>query len=116
STLKLMDDNKIMVAGIFDDINGVPIQSLAKLNSDGSVDTSFDINLPPVTFLWDFVIQTDGKIIISAGNDEGEQYLLFRRYNPDGTLDSTFLADDPLTGDYIYDIELDKNDKILISG
>ena len=116
TSIKIVSDNKIMVAGIFNNINGVSIQSLARLNTDGSVDTSFNANLPPVTFIWDFEIQTDNKIIISGQNDAGNQYRIFTRYNSNGSIDSTFLADGLSADSYIYDLEIDKDGKILISG
>lgn len=115
--VEILSNNKILVAGLFSNINNSPIESLAILNPEGSLDISFNVNLPPVTFIWDLDIQEDDKIIIAAQNDEtSNQFRIFRRYLPDGTQDTTFIADDEATDSYIYDIEAQSDGKIMISG
>ncbi len=61
-------DGKILVAGNFFSYNGIPRSSVARLNSDGSLDTSF--NLQPALSSYNTVycisIQADEKIIIGG--------------------------------------------------
>ena len=118
SSIKLLADNSILVAGIFTQINSTPIQSFAKLSPLGSVDYTFDLNLPVDTYIDDFEVQTDGKIIITGAYDPdpSSQVIIFSRYNADGSPDPSFLAAQQTIGNYIYDIEIDQNDKILVSG
>lgn len=118
STIKILADNTILVAGLFTRINSTPIQSLAKLSPLGSVDNNFDLNLQTDTYIDDFEVQADGKIIIAGVHDPnpGPQRIILSRYNPDGSADPSFVAAQQTTGNYIYDIEIDKSDKILVSG
>jgi len=112
--VEVLNDGKIIIAGIFDQIDNIPMEAVARLNPNGSLDTSFNMNLPPVTGIRAMDVQPDGKIIIAGQNDEtGNQYRIFRRYLPDGTLDTSFNGDEE---HYIYDIETHQDGKIMISG
>lgn len=80
-------DGKIMVCGIINSYKGIPVNNIFRINSDGSLDTSFN---PGATFASDvrtFEFQTDGKVIV-AGNSEN--VFGIKRLNEDGSLDSTF--------------------------
>ncbi|HLW32032.1 MAG TPA: T9SS type A sorting domain-containing protein [Aequorivita sp.] len=118
SSIKLLADNNILVSGVFTQINSTHIQSFAKLSPLGSVDYTFDLNLQSDTYIDDFEVQADGKIIIAGVHDPnpGPQRIILSRYNPDGSLDPSFMAAQQTIGNYIYDIEIDQNDKILVSG
>ena len=66
NTIKLQSNGKILVGGSFTTFNGVVSNRLARLNSDGTLDTSFDTgtgfndNVNAITF------QTDGKIVVGG--------------------------------------------------
>jgi hypothetical protein len=58
---------KMMIGGIFDSVNGVARRGLARLNSDGSVDTSFQVDL----FGYNPVVndmKVDGSFLYIAGD------------------------------------------------
>ncbi|MFN7015463.1 MAG: hypothetical protein ACK4ON_14450, partial [Bacteroidia bacterium] len=62
--LALQADGKILVGGLFESFNGTTRNHIARLNADGSLDTTFD---PGNTFTDDIrkiAIQADGKIIV----------------------------------------------------
>lgn len=67
-SIALQTDGKIMIAGNFTQFNGIPRSSIARLNADGSLDTSFD----PGTGLvinWDIfsmLVQADGDVLIGG--------------------------------------------------
>ncbi|MET0752995.1 MAG: hypothetical protein ABWZ66_06465 [Pyrinomonadaceae bacterium] len=97
-------DGKIVVAGSY--ANGAPDFAVARYNTDGSLDTSFDgdgkVTTPILSSSdWGHVvkIQSDGKIIVagysesSMGFDVGSM----ARYNTDGSLDTSFDGDGKLT-------------------
>lgn len=119
SNLKILDDGKIMICGVFSNINGTAINGIAKLNSDGSLDTSFNLNLPVGISIRDFGLQSDNKIII-----DGEQSipvspfvnLILRRYNTDNTIDTTFNFGGSGANSNIADIEIQSDNKIMICG
>lgn len=93
-TLKALD-GKLYVFG-----NDVIVQQLGnnlsrdiyRFNVDGSIDTSFDINLYGNTFIKSIEIQSDGKIIIAGKFDSvnGVEAHDIVRLNVDGTLDNSF--------------------------
>lgn len=83
-------DGKIVIGGIFTSVNGVSRKYIARLNMNGSLDTTFvpDVDL----FVRALEIQPDKKIIIggdfSTVGGVSRNYLA--RLNSDGTLDTTF--------------------------
>jgi uncharacterized delta-60 repeat protein len=86
-------DGKIYVGGQFSTVGVSTYNHLARLNSDGTLDTTFtDLGLNGNVFA---IYQTvDGKIYIGgdfvAGGANTYDYIL--RLNSDGTLDTTFIG------------------------
>jgi uncharacterized delta-60 repeat protein len=104
--------------GAFDEANGVAVQpdgktlaagatgaedfALARYNPDGSLDTSFDDDgLVTTDFggnqdvAFTVAIQPDGKVVAagSSSPDVFTQHFALVRYNPDGSLDTSFGGD-----------------------
>jgi uncharacterized delta-60 repeat protein len=107
-------DGKIIIAGQFSAVNGVKRNSLARLNADGSLDTSFVPYFNNSTTQQIFnaiVLQPDGKIIV--GGFFGSLFL--GRLNSDGSQDSSFVAGFP-NGTNVYDISLQSNGQIIVGG
>lgn len=109
----LQDDGKIIIGGDFDEFSGTTISGMARLNADGSLDSSFNLNLAPETIIRDFDVQSDGKVII-AGFDASSFF--FKRYNVDNTEDLTFNDGNPKANDEIYGVDIVEDDKIMITG
>jgi uncharacterized delta-60 repeat protein len=97
-------DGKLVVAGAIGGIGGV-----ARYNADGSLDTSFGNagQAPSTGFnVTDVALQSDGKIVVVGVATVTVPYATaVARYNPDGTLDTSFgdagqltLPADPATG------------------
>ena len=67
-SMAIQDDGKILLAGIFNTVNGSPRSGLARLNSDGSLDESFlaEMSGPfPYTTL-SVCVQPDRKILVGG--------------------------------------------------
>jgi uncharacterized delta-60 repeat protein len=68
--LALQPGGRILIAGWFDSVNGVPRKGLARLNPDGSLDPGFGIRLEPAgsgnSGVDALVLQPDGKILIGG--------------------------------------------------
>jgi uncharacterized delta-60 repeat protein len=69
-TLALQADGKIVIGGCFSTVGGVPRNRLARLNTDGSLDMTFDpdagrpaFGLPPVSVL---AMQPDGRLLVGG--------------------------------------------------
>jgi len=90
--IALQPDGKIIIAGAFTNVNGMPRHFIARLNTDGSIDTSFDPNGGPSGGVTTILIQPDGKIIIGGGftSYAGTTINRIARLNADGSLDNSF--------------------------
>ena len=109
--VKVLDNGKIIIAGNFNQIGNTTISAVARLNADGSLDSSFNLNFPPFVSIRTLEVQPDGKIIVA-----GQYYTIyeiFRRYLPNGSIDTSFNGDESY---YIYDIKYQDNGKIMIAG
>jgi uncharacterized delta-60 repeat protein len=113
-SLTIQSDNKILVGGRFDSINGVPRNNIARLKPDGRLDTKF--NPDANNIVWAIVIQPDGKILIGGGflSVGGQYRTLVARLERDGSLDQDFAPF--VVGEAITNITLQKDGKILIAG
>jgi uncharacterized delta-60 repeat protein len=102
-------DGKILIAGTFGYSNGSVRRSIARLNIDGSLDTSF-IPYYTTTFIFTTVVaQPDGKILVG-----GFQGPVLERLNSDGSRDTSFSQSIP--GSSVYDAVLLPDGKILVVG
>ena len=109
-------DGKLIVQGDFTDFNGVPVATLARLNADGSVDTSFQPMAGTLNGAAAIAQQPDGKIIVSGQFrlPNGTAFTSVGRLNADGTPDASFT--NPAL-DYGADrIVLQPDGKVLIGG
>lgn len=125
--VELLSDGKILIAGDFTTVNSVARVKLARLNSDGSLDASFNAN--STTIIDDFqnaVIRSmeilpDGKILL-AGYFGSGQPLEYKksvvRLNADGTFDSTLTSIPQVSGLNIFVEKAEQlpNGKILVCG
>src|SRR6266487_2701785 len=93
----LQPDGRILIGGKFTTVGGAARNQMARLNSDGNLDSSFDSNggpdVPPSIIL----VLPDGKILIAGSFSSfgGVGRAGLARLNADGTLDATF---DPGSG------------------
>jgi len=92
NTLAVQPDGKILIGGNFTTLSNQPRRGLARLNADGSLDSSLgDImpNISPSPTVNALALQPDGKFWV-GGNFfafGGHNYVV--RLNADGTLDPT---------------------------
>jgi uncharacterized delta-60 repeat protein len=115
--IAVQGDGKILVGGAFTTYNGSTRNRIIRLNTDGSLDSTFDIGTGFNQSVRRIVIQSDGKIIILGdfSTYKGLTQNRIIRLNTDGSLDSTFVTGtgfDSLT----YDMVLLSNGKILVGG
>jgi uncharacterized delta-60 repeat protein/uncharacterized repeat protein (TIGR01451 family) len=113
----IQSDGKIIIGGDFIEFNGNPMNRIARLNVDGSLDTSFDPGIGANNAVITTTIQSDGKIIIGGYFTEfnGTPINRIARLNTDGSLDESF---DPGTGtnDVVRRTALQSDGKIIIGG
>ena len=117
NALALTKDGKILIGGAFTTVNGLPRNRIVRLNSDGSVDSTFDPGAGPNVSVWSIFAQNDGKVLI-GGTFQSVNHVSrnhIARLNADGSLDTSF---DPGQGadNTVLAIAVDDRGKIFIGG
>jgi uncharacterized delta-60 repeat protein len=112
--IALQSDGKIVVGGLFTTYNGANSAEIARLNSDGSLDTGFAIGTGFNDNVHSVAIQPDGKILVGGEflTYNGVTAQRFARLNTDGSIDTTtnFVAGN------VYDIAIQSDGKIVCGG
>lgn len=117
TTVEIQNDGKILIGGNFTNYNGIARNRIARINADGSLDTTFDPGTGANSNLYDICVQSDGKILIAgmftSFNTVTSNYIT--RLNADGSLDTSF---NPGSGanDDVRTMELQTDGRILIGG
>jgi uncharacterized delta-60 repeat protein len=118
STISIQNDGKIIVGGYFTSFNGVVRNKIARLNPDGSLDTTFNPGTGFDALVFATCVQTDGKIIV-GGNFSTYNSIAMNeivRLNTDGTIDSTFNIGFGFGGGSVDCISIQTNGKIIVGG
>jgi uncharacterized delta-60 repeat protein len=111
-------DGKILIGGDFTSYNGTARNRIARLNFDGSLDTSFDPGSGANNIVYALLIQPDGSIIVSGSftdyNGTARNGLV--RINSEGSIDLKFAN---FSGSVVFSIRtlaLQTDGKILVGG
>jgi uncharacterized delta-60 repeat protein len=117
SSIALQPDGKVIIGGAFFSCNGISRNHIARLMSDGTVDTTFDPGTGASSRVNAMAVQSDGKVII--GGDfttfNGTSCGHIARLNADGGLDSTFNPGTGANGS-LSALAIQADGKILIGG
>lgn len=107
-------DGKIIAVGMFSQMNGVLRSGIARVDSEGNLDPSFDPGTGFDSAPSMLVVQSDGKILAigSFSTYNGSARSSIARINPDGSLDAGFA---PIVSG-VSGISLQTDGKIIISG
>jgi len=138
TSMVIQADGKIVVAGyssINEQYEKYSFCSIARYNTDGSIDKSFSIDANSFGFLYVYpnsvALQNDGKIVIAGQsltsldeyNETTTTDIFVARYNTNGKLDSTFSDNGWQSTDLGSDnydnatgVKLQKNGKIVVVG
>jgi uncharacterized delta-60 repeat protein len=115
NTTSIQSDGKIIVGGAFTSYNGTARNRIARLNSDGSTDSTFNPGTGFDNTVYTTAIQSDGKIVIGGGftGYNGRNYIT--RLNTDGSLDNTFNPG-PWLYNWVLTSAIQSDGKIIIGG
>jgi uncharacterized delta-60 repeat protein len=102
----LQPDGKIIVSGYFETYNGIDVNGICRINSDGSLDQTFNPASGNYTEM--ILLQPDGKIIVKGS--------ALARLNPDGSIDNTFNAPTDFNGSLPHSYSLQSDGKIIVTG
>jgi|GEM_PF-647304 len=143
--LALQADGKILIGGGWiSSYNGTPIENMIRLNTDGSLDTTFSF---PYTYqinnnagILKILVQPDGKILVSGHFGNAQRYTVpgsetpirfpgqpsLFRLNSDGSVDTSFISRNMAATDIytlcnscvapIQNLLLQPNGKIIVVG
>ena len=120
--IALQSDGKIIVGGSFPNWNGVAVNNIVRLNSDGTRDTTFTTNTGTAASGYEVIsvtVQSDGKILIGGTFLYWNGTPVYRivRLNSDGTRDTTFTTNAGTAGnDSINETLLMSDQTIVILG
>jgi uncharacterized delta-60 repeat protein len=117
NAIVIQPDGKIIVGGNFTTYNGVTVNRIIRLNSDGTQDTSFTTGTGFGNYVNTIALQPDGKIIVGGWfvSYNGETVNKIIRLNSDGTQDTTFITGSGINGE-VFAVAVQTDGKIMVTG
>lgn len=109
-------DGKFIVGGGFTQFNGSSVNTIVRLNTNGSIDTSF--HGPTTGTIYAAYLLSNGEIIVGGAIAAGtsSSRVGIERLKTNGTRDSTFSMGSGSTNMTVYDFAVQSDGKYVISG
>ena len=113
----IQQDGKILIGGWFDSYNGTSAEKLVRLNTDGSIDPSFNTGTGFNAAVWDLNIHNDGKILATGEFTSYNGTIVNKivRLNSNGSIDPSFIAGTGFNQS-VYDAKIKPDGKIILCG
>ena len=116
--IALQSDGKIIIGGGFEEFNGSTVGKIARLNADGTLDTSFVTGVGFDNNVSAIGIQSDGKIILGGSfttfNGTAANRIL--RINTDGTVDASFASGTGFNSGAVETIKMNSSGAFMLGG
>ena len=114
----IQPDGKIILGGSFTSFNGANAVRLVRINSDGSLDTTFNTTSgASLGAIYSVSLQTDGNLIVGGTftkyNDVNANRVA--RILPNGNLDPTFAIGSG-AGSLVEEVHIQQDGKIILGG
>jgi uncharacterized delta-60 repeat protein len=110
-------DGKLLVGGLFTSYNGTTVNHLCRLNTDGTLDASFDIGTGFNNPVYSIALLPNGKILAGGGftsfNGVARNYIVC--LNGDGSFNSNFNLGSGFDW-IVHQIVVQTDGKILVGG
>lgn len=118
--IALQPDGKVLIGGQFNTVNGTNREGIARLNSNGSLDTSFDpggVSGSTAT-VYALAVQPDGMVLVGGEftSIHGTNINRIARLFPDGSVDATFNPGAGANGTVLLVAVQTNDNKIAIGG
>jgi uncharacterized delta-60 repeat protein len=116
-SLSLDSNGKYVTAGNFTFYNGITTNYIARINTDGTLDTSFLTGTGFSSYIYSIAIDSSGKII-AGGNFNtfnGSSTKKIARINTDGSLDASFIVGTGFSS-YVNSVAIDSSGRIIVGG
>ena len=121
-TAVLLPNGKLLIGGYFANYNGTPRNGLARLNTDGSLDPTFNSNFTAGSSVDHLAVLPDGRILVAGTIDPAVASSTpgLVRLLADGSADNTFSVPAGIMGGNVFSyygnaIELQADGRILIA-
>jgi uncharacterized delta-60 repeat protein len=113
----LQNDGKIVVTGSFFYFHGIPMNHIARVNGDGTLDNTFLVGSGGTDNIMALAIQPNGKILIGGwfNSFNGFETGRVARLNPNGSVDSTFQVGSGANAG-VFSMGIQNDGKIMIGG
>ncbi|WP_154783854.1 MULTISPECIES: T9SS sorting signal type C domain-containing protein [unclassified Flavobacterium] len=117
-TVLIQPDGKILLGGQFNNFDGHSFAKLIRLNSDGSIDSGFNVGSGFDKNVYAIALQSDGKIIVGGAflNYNGSSQKRILRLNSNGSLDTSFDSGTGFSKGDVRSIIIQPDDRILVGG
>ena len=110
-------DGKLLLVGNFTSYNGVTANGIIRLNTDGTIDNTFNSGTGFNNTVGDIKCQSNGKYIV-VGNFTSYNGVTANgiiRLNTDGTIDNTFNSGTGFNG-FVFEVGILSDDSIICGG
>ena len=119
-SIVVLPDGKILIGGSFVTFDGTVVGGIARLNSDGSLDMSFNSGGSGFDGQVQSILRrSNGKIVVMGSFgifDDTQNAVNIIQLNEDGTYDSSFDADTYSASDQVMTGILQSDGKLIIGG
>ena len=117
SALCVQPDGRVIIGGEFTHVNGVSLNHIARLNADGSLDTTFAPGTGFDGTVYALALQPDGNVVVGGAFQSFNNYARpgLTRLDPFGNLDLGFLTGAG-ANDAVYTLALQPDGKVLLAG
>jgi uncharacterized delta-60 repeat protein len=117
--MAIQPDGKVIIVGEFTEFDGVSRNRIARVETSGALDQSFDPGAGANFLIYAVEVLNDGKVMIGGAftSYDGNMVNGVIRLNSDGTINSTFLANAGTgANDVVKDIAEQNDGMILVAG
>ncbi len=109
--IRVLADQRILIAGGFNSASG-ELGSIARLQPNGSLDTTFEPELPEVQPVKALAVESNGSVLIAGAFQDGLTWGRLLCLGTNGAIDSTFR---PAVGVGISALALQADGRILVA-
>lgn len=113
--IQILPNNQILVSGWFNNYNGHGFNRLARINQDGSPDTTFSAFFGDQTSCYSTALVANNQFIVSGHSINSQGYFTreMKRINWNGSDDASFVG---YTSDKTESIAIESDGKIIVGG
>ena len=110
-------DGKIIIGGNFSAYSGSSSPYIARINTNGTRDTTFNVGVGFNSTVYDLKLQSDGKVIVTGAftSYSGSTRNRIARLNTDGTYDTTYNIGNGLNQNG-FAVAIQSDDKAVVVG